>query len=153
MAKGIDSFRDLPCSTACPLSGIPAQMLGLPTAGSKYIACRKHAYRSSGFNLDDLYAFFKAEHCDSCLDREDHPQDWKWTRAWQMAQEQGYEQDRVVLMERRRRQEELRDTAESAEATSSPQRATKPNAKPKPMSGDKAERKNRKKDRKRNKRK
>jgi hypothetical protein len=135
-------------------SGIPAQMLGLPTAGSKYIACRKHGYRSSGFSLDDLYAFFKASHCDSCPDRAEHPQDWKWTRAWQIAQEQGYEQDRVLLMERQR-QEDLRDIAESAKASSSPRRSTKPNAKPKPQrrTNGKSKRKNKRNDRKRNKRK
>jgi len=81
--------------------GVPAQMLGLPTAGSKDLACRKHGYRTSALSLDDLYGFFRSSHCDGCPDREPHPPDWKWTPAWQQDQEQRWERDRRALRERR----------------------------------------------------
>ncbi len=92
--------------------GVPAQMLGLPTAGFKDIACRKHGYRSSGFSLDQLYGFFQSSHCDGCPDRDAHPPGWKWTRAWQEEQELGWEQDLRALRRR------FQDESEAAAASS-----------------------------------
>ena len=73
--------------------GIPAQMFGLPTAGSKYVSCKKHRYRSGGLDLDRLYEHFKSQHCDGCPDREPHPAEWKWTHAYQKDEETAAERN------------------------------------------------------------
>jgi hypothetical protein len=73
--------------------GIPAQMLGLPAAGSKYVSCKAHRYRSGGLMLDTVYEHFKSSRCDGCPDREPHAEDWKWTRAYQKDEEMAAERD------------------------------------------------------------
>ncbi len=68
--------------------GIPGQMLGLQTAGVKCIRCLKHGHRTGGFELDQFYSFFKAQHCDKCPDRTPRPPDWKWSHNWQRTQDE-----------------------------------------------------------------
>jgi hypothetical protein len=68
-------------------SGIPAEMLGLPTAGSKYVRCRKHGYQVYGLELDSIYAFFRSSYCDSCGDRSKRAEHWNWSHDWQRSQE------------------------------------------------------------------
>ena len=67
--------------------GIPAQMLGLPTAGTKYVSCKKHRYRTGGLSLNQIYDHFRSSHCDKCIDRDPQPADWKWTREYQRDEE------------------------------------------------------------------
>ena len=71
--------------------GIPAQMMGLPTAGSKEICCTKHHYRTSALSLDVGYEFFKSSHCARCDDLSPHPPGWKWSRIYQKAQFDKYD--------------------------------------------------------------
>jgi hypothetical protein len=66
--------------------GIPAQMLGLPSAGSKHLRCVKHGHDISGLVLDNVYALMEQMHCANCPDRSPHPADWKWSHKWQEAQ-------------------------------------------------------------------
>jgi hypothetical protein len=68
-------------------SGIPAQMLGLPTAGSKALHCVKHGFCISGLALDDTYRTFEMFYCRKCTDGQPQPADWKWTPQWQREQE------------------------------------------------------------------
>jgi hypothetical protein len=67
--------------------GIPAQMLGLPTAGSKWIHCTRHGVSMMGLSLDETYRHFKKSHCDGCEDCKPHPSGWKWSREWQQSQD------------------------------------------------------------------
>ena len=63
--------------------GIPAEMLKLYTAGSKYLRCLKKDVVVGGQSLDVIYNCMKQEHCTSCEYVEPWPNDWKWTRSWQ----------------------------------------------------------------------
>lgn len=69
-------------------SGVPAQMLGLPTAGSKWLHCTKTGYAIMGMTLDGVYETFRDRCCRDCQDRVPHPADWKWSRRWQQEQDQ-----------------------------------------------------------------
>lgn len=62
--------------------GIPARMLGLPTAGTKNIHCLKHGYAMAGFELDKVYPHFKADYCNKCPNREARPEGWRWSVTW-----------------------------------------------------------------------
>lgn len=73
-------------------SGLPAQMLGLPTAGSKWIHCTKHGHGMMGLSLDGTYESFRSQHCEGCADCEPHAPDWAWTREWQQEQNQLHKQ-------------------------------------------------------------
>lgn len=64
--------------------GIPAQVLGLHTAGSKYLRCLKTGVAIGGLSLDGIWDTMTQEHCSKCEHREPWPDDWKWTRSWQM---------------------------------------------------------------------
>lgn len=75
--------------------GIPAQMLGLPSAGSKSIHCLKHGHSIQGFKLDDAYGGFSKSHpwgltdgihCEKCSDKKPHENGWKWSFAWEEKQ-------------------------------------------------------------------
>lgn len=74
--------------------GIPAEMLGLPTAGAKSIVCLKHGHGLHGLKLDDIYALFARAKpwspaemsCDRCPDASPHPADWEWSDEWAAAQ-------------------------------------------------------------------
>ena len=62
--------------------GIPAQMLGLYTAGSKHLRCLKKNVSVEGFSLDKNYEWMKAQHCLKCPHNEPMPTDWKFSRSW-----------------------------------------------------------------------
>jgi hypothetical protein len=64
--------------------GLPAQMVGLVTATSKYIYCLKHKHWVGGWSLDESYKlFFEKEYCVECNDNIPRENDWKWTSQWQ----------------------------------------------------------------------
>lgn len=64
--------------------GIPAQMLGLPTAGSKWIHCVKFGHSVGGQSLDNAYKrVFYESYCKDCKDCLPHSADWRWSRKWQ----------------------------------------------------------------------
>ncbi len=67
-------------------SGIPAVMLGLPTAGWKTLWCTLHNYGIGGMKLDDLHKWLVDEHCSTCADRHPFPESWTWNRDWQSEQ-------------------------------------------------------------------
>ncbi|RQZ28385.1 DUF4365 domain-containing protein [Burkholderia sp. Bp9090] len=77
--------------------GVPAQMVGLPSAGMKWLYCLKLGHAMAGWRLDDIYtapipgAGFKSVHCDSCEFRQPRSTDWRWTSKWQesLAEEHG----------------------------------------------------------------
>jgi hypothetical protein len=62
--------------------GIPGKMLGLPTAGSKFLFC-KYGGGYCGLSLDSLYNDFMKENCDACAHRHPMSEDWKWSIKWQ----------------------------------------------------------------------
>jgi len=63
--------------------GIPAEMLKLYTAGSKYLRCLKKDVAIGGQSLDGIYDSMKLEYCNACEYVDPWPNDWKWTRSWQ----------------------------------------------------------------------
>jgi len=75
--------------------GVPAEMLGLPTAGSKSIICLKHGHSLQGLKLDAVYEMFSRTmpwdkdgvKCDKCPDVSPHPADWTWSDEWGEKQE------------------------------------------------------------------
>ena len=73
--------------------GLPARWFKLPTAGSKKLTCVKHKYAVESLALDSLYNFFEKEYCSKCKDKIQHPDDWEWTRAWQLSQNTLYLRD------------------------------------------------------------
>lgn len=62
--------------------GIPGEMLGLPTAGSKFLFC-KYGGAIRGLSLDSLYEGFKREYCMNCKHHDPMPKNWKWSLEWQ----------------------------------------------------------------------
>jgi hypothetical protein len=68
--------------------GMPAQLLGLPTAGSKWLHCTKLGCAVRGKSLDEIYGLLHARFCHSCEHRVEHCQDWKWSRQWQRQQDE-----------------------------------------------------------------
>lgn len=63
--------------------GIPAEMIGLPTAGSKFLYCDITGYCIYGMQLDVLLESLKGQKCKNCAHHKPRPQDWKWSRKWQ----------------------------------------------------------------------
>ena len=63
--------------------GIPAEMLGLHTAGSKYLRCLKKDVVIGGLSLDGIWGIMSQQNCSKCENKEPWPDDWKWTRSWQ----------------------------------------------------------------------
>jgi hypothetical protein len=63
--------------------GIPAEMLKLYTAGSKYLRCLKKDVAFGGLSLDGIYGLMSKKCCLDCKDKEPWPDNWKWTRSWQ----------------------------------------------------------------------
>lgn len=63
--------------------GIPAQMLGLHSAGSKYLRCLKKDVAIGGLSLDGIWETMSQQNCSKCEHKEPWPDDWKWTRSWQ----------------------------------------------------------------------
>jgi Domain of unknown function (DUF4365) len=80
--------------------GIPAEMLGLPTAGGKRIVCLKHGHSVENLSLDTAYEFFaktfpwtKGEiRCDNCPDKAPHPEGWEWSEEWNALQYERYQE-------------------------------------------------------------
>jgi hypothetical protein len=78
--------------------GIPAEMLGLPSAGSKSVICLKHGHSMQGFKLDMVYEHFSRRMpwsrdqrcCEDCTDRDPHPEGWNWSDEWAAEQEARY---------------------------------------------------------------
>lgn len=71
--------------------GMPARMVGLPSATMKIIHCVEYNHTSGGWGLDMVYqgvssipnSGFKNRHCLNCKKCKPRAQDWKWTSAWQ----------------------------------------------------------------------
>jgi hypothetical protein len=69
--------------------GIPARMVGLPTAAMKWVYCLKKGHAIGGWSLDDIYISplpdfgFKKQYCDDCQFRKSRSNDWKWSSKWQ----------------------------------------------------------------------
>lgn len=78
--------------------GIPARMVGLPSAAMKYLHCLKKGLTVGGWSLDDLYESpipdfgFKGSHCKGCPDLEPMPEDWRWSSKWQQEMHNKYEE-------------------------------------------------------------
>jgi hypothetical protein len=66
--------------------GVPAQMLGLQTAGFKTLFCTKFGHGWEALELDGAYSLMHKEHCEKCKVCEPHPASWKWNREWQEQQ-------------------------------------------------------------------
>ena len=66
--------------------GLPAMMLGLPSAGSKTLWCTLHGHGIGGMQLDGSMEYMEREHCAACGDRRPRPEGWRWSRPWQMQQ-------------------------------------------------------------------
>lgn len=77
--------------------GIPAVMLGLPTAGSKTLWCTLHNYGIGGMILDQIHKSMVDEHCSTCANRDPHPKSWTWTRVWQSEQHKLFGDDFPAL--------------------------------------------------------
>ena len=69
--------------------GVPAQMVGLPSAGMKFLYCLKKGNAMGGWSLDDVYTSvipgtgFKNQFCDNCEFRQARSERWKWSSKWQ----------------------------------------------------------------------
>ena len=80
--------------------GVPAEMLGLTTAGSKRIICLKHGHSVENLSLDAAYEFFAKSYpwtkdeirCDNCPDKAPHPAGWEWSEEWNVQQHAKYEE-------------------------------------------------------------
>jgi hypothetical protein len=74
--------------------GMPAEMLGLPTAGFKQIVCLKHGHSVEALSLDGAYATFSEVapwakdkiRCQNCPDKACHSEKWEWTEEWNILQ-------------------------------------------------------------------
>jgi hypothetical protein len=62
---------------------LQAEMLGLITAGTKYLRCVKKDVCICGLSLDEMHGVFEQEHCSKCQCKELYPDNWKWSRTWQ----------------------------------------------------------------------
>jgi hypothetical protein len=69
--------------------GIPARMLGLPSAAMKWVHCTKMGHTMGGWDLDNIYKSpieefgFENQHCKSCEHKKPRPSDWRWNSKWQ----------------------------------------------------------------------
>ena len=78
--------------------GMPAEMLGLPTAGSKRVVCLKHGHSIETLELDRAYESFKelrpwdteGLRCENCPDTDPHSDDWQWSQEWDTQQVERY---------------------------------------------------------------
>jgi len=76
--------------------GIPARMVGLPTAAMKWIYCLENGHAMGGWSLDDIYICpikehgFKEQFCEGCQSKEPRDETWKWSSKWQNAEVQKY---------------------------------------------------------------
>ncbi|MCE9520066.1 MAG: hypothetical protein K8R87_11015 [Verrucomicrobia bacterium] len=80
--------------------GMPAEMLGLPTAGSKRVVCLKHGHSIETLSLDSAYQTFAKISpwakdqicCENCPDKAPHPEGWEWTQEWETQQHAKYQE-------------------------------------------------------------
>jgi hypothetical protein len=80
--------------------GIPAEMLSLPTAGSKRIVCLKHGHSVENLRLDAAYKWFvqflprdkDVIRCENCPNKAPHPDGWEWTQDWDAHQQAKYQE-------------------------------------------------------------
>jgi len=87
----------------CTACGIPAEMLGLPTAGSKRVACLKHGHSVEGQSLDTIFAHFsKLDEgqpgvicCESCTDKYPRPDGWVASLDWPKHEDERYQAARA----------------------------------------------------------
>lgn len=69
--------------------GIPARMLGLPSAAMKWVHCIKMGYAIGGWDLDNIYKSpidefcFESQYCRNCEYKKPRPSDWHWNSKWQ----------------------------------------------------------------------
>ena len=78
--------------------GMPAEMLGLPTAGFKRIVCLKHGHYAEALSLDNAYETFAEVApwapdqvcCENCPDKAPHPQGWTSSEEWLQQQAELY---------------------------------------------------------------
>lgn len=69
--------------------GIPARMLGLPSAAMKWVHCIKMGHAMGGWDLDNIYKSpieefgFENQYCRSCEHKNPRPSDWNWNSKWQ----------------------------------------------------------------------
>jgi|GEM_PF-1673498 len=71
--------------------GMPARMMGLPSAAMKIIHCLKYGYTAGGWALDSIYygmeefgdLGFKNEKCNGCGSCKPRSADWHWSSNWQ----------------------------------------------------------------------
>ena len=75
--------------------GIPAEMMGLPTAGSKSLHCIKHGCRMTGVSLDRLSEMFQRLNCATCPDLMPHDPQWTWSDSWQREQVTLYDTEKA----------------------------------------------------------
>lgn len=72
--------------------GEPAKLVGLPTAGRKWLYCLKKEYCSGGWNLDEIYKSpvpgcgFYETNCSKCEDKKPRDNNWEWNSEWQRSQ-------------------------------------------------------------------
>lgn len=71
--------------------GMPAKMVGLPSATMKILHCVEYKYTGGGWGLDIAYqgisgipdSGFKIRHCINCDKCKPRADDWKWSSKWQ----------------------------------------------------------------------
>ncbi|WP_416047196.1 DUF4365 domain-containing protein [Cupriavidus basilensis] len=69
--------------------GVPAQLVGLPSAGTKLLHCLKKGHTAGGWRLDEIYsspipgAGFRDSFCEGCESRRARGPDWRWSSQWQ----------------------------------------------------------------------
>lgn len=69
--------------------GIPARMLGLPSAAMKWVHCIKKGHAMGGWDLDSIYKSpieefgFENQYCRNCEHKNPRPIDWHWNSKWQ----------------------------------------------------------------------
>ncbi|MCC5883624.1 MAG: hypothetical protein JJU25_13430 [Halomonas sp.] len=69
--------------------GIPARMVGLPSAAMKWIYCSKLGHAMGGWDLDVIYKSsieelgFENQYCKGCEHKKPRSDDWRWNSKWQ----------------------------------------------------------------------
>ncbi|WP_165353070.1 DUF4365 domain-containing protein [Acinetobacter piscicola] len=71
--------------------GMPAKLVGLPSATMKIIHCVEYKHTMSGWGLDMVYqgisgipnSGFKNSHCFDCEKCKPRSNDWRWNSTWQ----------------------------------------------------------------------
>ena len=71
--------------------GVPAKMVGLPSATMKIIHCLTFGHTGGGWGLDIAYqgvnaipdSGFKNRHCVNCEKCKPRPDSWEWNSRWQ----------------------------------------------------------------------